>query len=77
MAQQKKFQDSNLITIAIMVVLLLASTLVYPINNKNMLSTLIHNLPVVVGISLLAIFAGGKWPLGVGIGLIILGLLIK
>jgi hypothetical protein len=39
-------------------------------------STLIHNLPVVVGIALVATALGGRVPLITGIVLIVLGLLI-
>lgn len=42
-----------------------------------MISTLIHSVPVVVGIALVAIGLGGKAPLVTGIVLIVLGLLIR
>lgn len=42
----------------------------------NILATLIHSVPVVVGIALVATALGGRIPLIVGIVLIILGILI-
>lgn len=41
------------------------------------INVLIHSVPVVVGIALVALALGGRVPLITGIALIILGLLIK
>lgn len=43
----------------------------------DIISTLINSIPVVVGIALVAISLGNRWPLITGIVLIILGILIK
>jgi hypothetical protein len=43
----------------------------------EILNILIHSVPFVVGIALVAITLGGKAPLLTGIALIILGLLLK
>lgn len=43
----------------------------------EIISLLIHSVPVVVGIALVAIGLGGRVPLITGIVLIILGLLIR
>ena len=43
----------------------------------EIVSTLIHNVPVLIGIALVAIGLGGRVPLFTGIALIILGLLVK
>lgn len=43
----------------------------------DIISVLIHSVPVVVGIALVAIALGGRIPLITGIVLIVLGLLIK
>lgn len=42
-----------------------------------MLATLLHSVPVVVGIALTAIGIGGRAPLITGIALIVLGLLVR
>lgn len=42
----------------------------------NILKTLIEDPAIIGGIVLVSIYAGGKTPLFVGIGLIVLGLLI-
>jgi len=41
------------------------------------ISMLIHSIPVVVGIALVAIALGGRVPLITGIALIVLGLLVR
>lgn len=43
----------------------------------DIISTLIHSVPVVVGIALVAIALGGRVPLITGIVLIVLGLLVR
>ncbi len=43
----------------------------------DIVSTLIHSVPVVGGIVLVAIALGGRWPLITGIVLIVLGLLVR
>jgi hypothetical protein len=43
----------------------------------DIISTLIHSVPVVVGIALVAIGLGGRFPLITGIVLIVLGLLVR
>jgi hypothetical protein len=43
----------------------------------DIISVLIHSLPVVVGIALVAIGLGRRFPLVTGIVLIVLGLLIR
>lgn len=43
----------------------------------NTLATILGSLPVVVGIALVAIALGGRWPLITGIALIVLGLLVS
>jgi len=43
----------------------------------DVISTLLHSVPVVVGIALVAIALGGRFPLLTGIALIVLGLLVK
>lgn len=42
----------------------------------DLVSVLLHSLPVVVGIALVAIALGGRVPLITGIALIVLGLLV-
>lgn len=43
----------------------------------DIISVLIHSIPVVVGIALVAMALGGRWPLVTGIALIVLGLLVR
>jgi hypothetical protein len=43
----------------------------------DIISTLLHSLPVVVGIALVATALGGRVPLITGIVLIVLGLLVR
>jgi hypothetical protein len=43
----------------------------------DIISTLIHSVPVVVGIALVALGLGGRIPLITGIVLIVLGLLLR
>jgi hypothetical protein len=43
----------------------------------DIISILIHSVPVVVGIALVALALGGRIPLITGIVLIVLGLLIR
>ena len=42
-----------------------------------MISVLVHSLPVVVGIALVALGLGGRFPLVTGIVLIVVGLLVR
>jgi hypothetical protein len=43
----------------------------------DIISILLHSVPVVVGIALVALALGGRVPLVTGIVLIILGILLK
>lgn len=57
--------------------LTVATLLLISIKKMDIIQTLLHSVPVVVGIALVAIALGGRYPLITGIVLIVLGLLVR